>query len=225
MRFVQHSQLTKIMEQEGTRNIEDILDLNENREERKTPQNIKILIENSQTSEKKQDCLEKTKSFCTELTTEFENTFLFLLNEYSNNRREIPASIKHYIEEKNFNLPSFLIADAEASKDILTGFNFFDSYIKKENLLLVFQLPKPLAQFWWKGGAYSWGDNSVDIQDTAIEWGHFYRELMPVVWENQGYYENEIGLNFYRINDIGQHSPNNYYYIWEVESVETEGNE
>lgn len=48
---------------------------------------------------------------------------------------------------------------------------------------------------------------------------------MPVVWENQGYYENEIGLNFYRINDIGQHSPNNYYYIWEVESVETEGNE
>jgi len=83
-------------------------------------------------------------------------------------------------------------------------------------LLLVFQLPKPLAQFWWKGGADSWGNLAEDINDTAIEWGHFYRELMPVVWETQGRHENESGLYFQRVNDIGEHDPKKYYYIWEI---------
>ena len=89
-----------------------------------------------------------------------------------------------------------------------------------QNLLLVFQLPKPLSQFWWKGGADSWGDLSEDVQDTVIEWGHFYRELMPIVWEEQGRHENESGLDFQRVNGVGEHDPKKYYYIWEMSEWE-----
>ena len=85
-----------------------------------------------------------------------------------------------------------------------------------KTLLVVFQLPKHLAQYWWKGGTESWGQESLDIEDSAIEWGHFYRELMPVIWEAVGRYENELGLDFERINSGGEHDPKKYYYIWKI---------
>lgn len=39
---------------------------------------------------------------------------------------------------------------------------------------------------------------------------------MPIVWETQGFYEQEEGMNFNRVNEVGQHDPAKYYYVWEV---------
>ena len=48
------------------------------------------------------------------------------------------------------------------------------------------------------------------------QWGIFYETLMPVVWDAVGKEECEGSLNFYRINDVGVHDPDRYYYLWIV---------
>ena len=120
-----------------------------------------------------------------------------------------------YLLEKKFDLPNFTITHGVRAEETLKEIGL-DGKIEEKNLLILFQLPKPLSFFWWKGGADSWGSLAEDIKGSSTEWGHFYRELMLVVWEMQGYYENEKGLCFNRLNEIGEHDPLKFYYVWEI---------
>ena len=213
------NQFKRIMTEEGLKNSQDIWDLKtydeiKNEIEKISP-NIKELVEEHELNAETKRCLDKIRAFCSELSEEFRQTFLVLLEQYRKERRQISQKIVDYLLEKNFDLPNFTIAYREKAQELLKE-RGFDVEINDQSLLLIFQLPKPLSQFWWKGGVDSWGDLSEDMQGAVIEWGHFYRELMPVVWEKQGYYENESALDFYRINGVGEHDPQKYYYIWEV---------
>ncbi len=219
MKLTNPNQFEKIRRLEGLRNPEDIWDIeifdDIRGEIEKVSLNIRELVEEHKLDAETKRCLDKTRTFCNELSEKFRQTFLILLEEYRNERRKISQKIVDYLLEKKFDLPNFTIAHGNKAQKLLEEYGF-DIKNNGKNLLLVFQLPKPLSQFWWKGGVDSWGDLSEDVQDTVIEWGHFYRELMPVVWEEQGYHENEHGLVFNRINGIGDHDPKKYYYIWEM---------
>jgi hypothetical protein len=39
---------------------------------------------------------------------------------------------------------------------------------------------------------------------------------MPLVWKHVDFEEYEGNLKFSRINNIGEHDPQNFYYIWKV---------
>jgi len=225
MKFSNPNQFEKMRRLEGMKNPEDIWDIEtfddiKQRIEQFSPNTTELLSEEELTAETKR-CLEKTRTFCNELSDDFKQTFLSLLEQYRRERRQISQKIVDYLLEKNFVLPNFTIANRKQAEVLLEEYEL-GGEINEQNLLLVFQLPKPLAQFWWKGGADSWGNMSVDIKDQAIEWGHFYRELMPVIWETQGRHENESGLDFYRMNSVGEHDPKKYYYIWEMSEWENE---
>ena len=219
MRFTNPNQFEKMRRLEGFRNPEDIWDIKTydgiKNEIEKTPSNIREFVQEHELDSETKRCLEKTRTFCSELSEEFKQTFLSLLEQYRNERRQISQKIVDYLLEKKFDLPNFTIAYGEKVQELLEEYGL-DIETNGQNLLLVFQLPKPLSQFWWKGGADSWGDLSEDVQDTVIEWGHFYRELMLVVWEEQGRHENESGLDFQRVNGVCEHDPKKYYYIWEI---------
>src|SRR3989339_1526103 len=211
MEFSNPNQFKKMRLLEGFKHPEDIWDIEtfddiKKRIEQFSP-NITELISEKELNVEMKRRLEKIRTFCNELSQDFKQTFLSLLKQYRHERREIYQKIVDYFIEKNFVLPNFIITNGKQARALLEEYGV-DGNMNEQNLLLVFQLPKPLAQFWWKGGADSWGDMSVDIKDQTIEWGHFYRELMPVVWETQGRHENEKGLNFQRKNNIGQHNPN-----------------
>lgn len=219
MRFTNPNQFERMRRLEGFKNPEDIWDIEtfddiKQRIEQLSP-NIKELVSEEELTIEMKRCLEKTRTFCNELSEDFKQTFLSLLDQYRKERRQISQKIVDYLLEKNFVLPNFTIANKEQAQALLEEYGL-SGEVNEQNLLLVFQLPKPLAQFWWKGGADSWGDLAEDINDTAIEWGHFYRELMPVVWEEQGRHENESGLDFQRVNGVGEHNPKKYYYIWKM---------
>ena len=53
--------------------------------------------------------------------------------------------------------------------------------INSQSLLIVFNLPKPLSHFWWKGGVEADDGLAVVVGPDITEWGLFYRQLMPVV--------------------------------------------
>ncbi|MBL7057984.1 hypothetical protein ISS03_01485 [Patescibacteria group bacterium] len=215
--------MKKIRRLEGFKNPEDIWDLEtydeiKSKIEKVSP-NVREFVQEHELDSETKRCLDKTRAFCSELSEEFRQVFLSLLEQYRNERRQISQKIIDYLLEKKFDLPNFTIAHGEKVQELLKEYDL-DVEVNGQNLLLVFQLPKPLAQFWWKGGADSWGDMSEDVEDDIIEWGHFYRELMPVVWEEQGRYENENGLDFSRVNGVGEHDPKKYYYIWEMSEWE-----
>lgn len=223
MEFTNPNQFEKMRRLEGFRNPKDIWDLETYDEIKgeieKVSPNVKEFVREHELDSETKRCLDKTRMFCSELSEEFRQTFLSLLEQYRNERRQVSQKIVDYLLEKNFDLPNFTIAHGEKVQELLEEYDL-DTKINGQNLLLVFQLPKPLSQFWWKGGADSWGDMSEDVQDSVIEWGHFYRELMPVVWEEQGRHENESGLDFNRVNGVGEHDPKKYYYIWEMSEWE-----
>jgi len=186
----------------------------------KVPQNIREDVNEKKLNTETKKLLHLARNFCTDLSEEFKKTFLSLLSDYMQVHSQLSEDIFSYLERKEFNLPNFIISYGKDSATLLKELDLEGQIYNDEGLLIVFQLPKPLAQFWWKGGAESWGEYSEDVSDIVIEWGYFYRELMPVVWEKQGYYENEEDLNFERVNNVGQHDPQKYYYVWEISKLD-----
>ena len=223
MNFTNPNKFKEIMREEGLKNPEDIWDTESfkairEKIEKLPPQTIELMPEEELTAETRKR-LEKVYTFCDELSEVFKQTYLSLIDKYKQEHRKMSQKIVDYLLENNLILPDFTIANQEQAKKLLKEYNL-EGRINEKNILLVFQLPKPLAQFWWKGGSDSWGDLAEDMQDTVIEWGHFYRELMPVVWETQGRHENENGLTFSRLNAVGEHDPKKYYYVWEISEWE-----
>ncbi len=224
MIYINPNQLKRIGKLEGFKNSDDVLGecildfetfYNIKYNIREISPNIEELSDEKVLDAKMKRSLFKIRKFCKELTKEFRDTFLMLLDQYRYERRYISQRIIDYLLEKEFILPKFKIAYGRKIPELMKYINLKYEH-HSSDILLVFQLPKPLAQFWWKGGAYSWGSLAEDMEDIVIEWGHFYRELMPVVWELQGFYENEVGLYFCRVNRVGEHDPKKYYYVWIV---------
>ena len=225
--FTNPNQFEKIQKYVGYSNYNDIWHL-ETWEDIKlaiveAENNIQQKCDETKFSPEQKELFDTIKQFIDDTSLEFKKRFLELLNDYRENRKKISQKIVDYLKEKSFDMPQFNIYDNYGSKRFLEDMGF-DYQIDKQNFLISFQLPKPLAQFWWKGGANSWGEISVNLDDKLIEWGHFYRELMPVIWEKQGYFEDETYLDFYRINDPGEHDPKKFYYLWEVKNRLSEKN-
>lgn len=85
-----------------------------------------------------------------------------------------------------------------------------------DSALVVFNLPKPLARWWWKGGL-QWGEAGEDLKGMVAEYGDFYRDLLPIIWEAIDGAGWSGKLWFDRLNGVGEHDPGKFYYVWEVE--------
>lgn len=218
MQFINPGHLEKIRREEGFRNQEDIWDPTTLQDITEiitdTPVNIHALVDSLLYDETVRK-FKRIFKFCEDLSEDFRKNFISLLEKYNRERRPISPQILNYLSKKNFILPTLTIADQDNAGPLLSEYRLFGEEIKPNNFLLTFQLPKPLAKFWWKGGN-AWDGSAEIIDDTSIEWGHFYRELMPVVWSHQGCSENHKNLTFRRVNQINQHDTDKYYYIWEI---------
>lgn len=93
-------------------------------------------------------------------------------------------------------------------------------HIEEDSLLLVFNLPSPIARFWYKGnyveptGGKSNSPKKIKSSDE-IQWGYFYRNSIRVIREAVKSEEEKGDLNFFRLNETRHHLPN-CYYAWEV---------
>ena len=55
------------------------------------------------------------------------------------------------------------------------------------------------------------------IDEDEVEWGHFYREVMPTIWKAVKKQQDKGKMDLERINAIADHKPGEYYYVWSVE--------
>lgn len=124
----------------------------------------------------------------------------------------IAPSIQDHIIERKLNFPTLELIGSNAQKWL----DDTNIYYRVDGPIIVFQLPKMLARFWIKGGSESWGDRSIDVGSGIAQWGSYYRNVMPKVWELLEGINSHPSLELMRINDYGQHDIKKYYYIWEV---------
>jgi hypothetical protein len=216
---IRQQDFKKIQKWQGFKNLEDVFDdptFEELREEIEdlNPQ-INEQIRFNELSNEQKVLLEKIRTFCVKTSGDFKEQFWYLLQKYREEKQKISQRIIDYLESKSFDLPQFIITHGKRAQDLLRELGFKDYTVSPRSLLVILQLPKPLSQFWWKGGVGSWGDKAQDVTGV-IEWGHFYRELMPIIWSNIDYYEEHEGVKIDRINPKAKHEPKKYYYIWQI---------
>lgn len=123
--------------------------------------------------------------------------------------------MREYLEKNGLDLPTFDVYTKKQADVLLKTFGFSGENITNGNFLIVFNLPKPLSQFWWKGGAELWGNQSNDVRKMVIEWGRIYRLMISTIWDAV-----DGGRSIMeRINPYGVHDPKQYYYLWEMGNV------
>lgn len=153
-----------------------------------------------------------------EIAASFEN----LIENYEKVIGEMPKEILEYLKEKNLMFPKFSLLVGNRAQKFLDSVDY--NVDVEGKILMIFNLPKPLAKFWWKGDVEgsTAGVNS-EVDGAGIEWGYFYHNIMPTVWENVGFLECESDVYIERLNGIGDHDPDSFYYIWMVSKPKNEG--
>ena len=196
------NQVSKFRREEGFRNSNDIYDL--------TGSNIEL----ARNPERK-ELVKLAREFAEDMQKLLKNRLGELIVESQQHPTSISPEIIAYMEKTGMNLAQLSVfeGDDAQSKTLEYG---IDKMEDENGLMIVFNLPKPIRQFWWKGGTGLWGSEAVDVEGKVIEWGYFYRKLMDTVWETIGYWESETPLVLRRLNAIGDHDPKNFYYVWEA---------
>src|SRR3989339_726279 len=213
MQFNTPGKYSNMRRQEGLRFQEDIWDLEtiDNIKKKLELQRPKIeeLFDEEQLDEALLGTLNKTRLFCAELHDKFKKEILDLLATYELENKPIPKKILDFLSAKQLDIPSFKITYGPSAKQFLETHGFKNKADQRK-IVLIFQLPKPLAKFWWK--------NNYKTKKSTIEWGELYKDIMPSVWEVINDYELNKGLNFDRINSFYQHDtePESYHYLWEM---------
>ena len=154
----------------------------------------------------------KSRRFAMDIAREYVDSVIDDLGKlYIHNKAPgvLTPSFFKKIYEKGILAPAFDIYGKTTGDAFLSSLGI-DWGIDKNDILLVFNLPKPLAIFWRKG-------KEVEPAKGMIQWGDIYWRNMPVIWEYVG--DPPQGLSLQRINENGQHDANKYYYLWEVSGL------
>lgn len=199
----------------------------EEQEKKSIPDNIltKLSTPVEQLSGREKELFVEIISFCKRLTDRFEEKFLTLLRDEQTKVVDPREKVKDFLIKHDMTKPWFMVMDKAGAESFFEKFNL--SPIEHGggvdvSLIVLFNTPKPLEQ-WWSKGRGNWGEEYVDIHGMAIEWGRYYREIMPIVW-NETDVEDEEGMplkdvdwDFFvnRLNPMADHVPGWYYYVWQ----------
>ena len=165
--------------------------------------------------------LQKVRTFAQSTSKAYRTVMRLLMNGYQQKNPNFTDKMIQKMMERGYDVPDFSIHGSQSAQEFLSqraelGIDSFS-----DNFLVNFQLPKPLAKFWYKGGN---GSKSVPVKDGEIEWGHFYRMCMPIIYN--GVDRSQMsGLYLNRLNSFGQHDPKQYYYLWEAINTALENQE
>ena len=127
-----------------------------------------------------QDVLE----FCQVAINRFRVEFKKLMADKEVGEGGMGPVLAEAIKEKHLS-PNFEIYVAGERQKILEQLGYEGFPLEKTSAIVVFNLPKPLAEWWWKGGVDLWGEKGEDVGGKVVEWGYFYRMLMDEIWSVQ----------------------------------------
>lgn len=206
----QLSELQELMEQLG-----DIELIDQNEELEHFTYDIReIGINEDELNEQQLELLNNMREFCQKTSLLYAKTMRFVMQAYQERNPNFTDSMLERMMLHHHDTPSFTIYGQGTAKDFIEngspelGIERFET----DGFLLNFNLPKLIGRYWYRGGN---GNLSQPVEEGAIEWGHFYRSCMPVIWNSVDQTVSQ-GMLFDRINAFGQHDYQKYYYLYDV---------
>lgn len=156
--------------------------------------------------------LQKVRTFAQSTSKAYRTVMRLLMTGYQQKNPNFTDKMIQKMMERGYDVPDFSIHGSQSAQEFLSQRKELGIDSFGDNFLVNFQLPKPLAKFWYKGGN---GNKSQPVKDGEIEWGHFYRMAMPMIYNGVDRAGMQ-GLYLSRLNQFGQHDPKKYYYLWEA---------
>jgi hypothetical protein len=204
-----------VMGEKGHTQQEDVVQ-KESIEQILTAHQIDLELDIESLTDRERELLDEVLQFLGETSTGFRKEMWQILNYFREHSTAFTERIYQEVLERGYDSPKFTVFDKTGGDEFLKEIGVNDE-VRNGGLMIVFNLPKPLAQWWWKGEG-DWGDLSEEVHGMSTEWGIMYREVLPVIWEHKDEvdYNADSPIELYRINGIGAHDPLKFYYIWEV---------
>jgi len=191
----------------------------ENIEEEPIVYNIKEFgINESLLTPEQLETLEKTREFAKSTSVSYRRALRFVMRAYQKSNPKFTDEIMQKMMDRGYDVPDFSLYSPEAGQEFFNNNPQLGIAEYGQNFLVNFNLPKPLGRFWYRGGN---GKQSVEVPEGNIEWGHFYRTTMSIIWNSVDKAMGN-GLLLNRINEFGQHDPLNYYYLYEAVNLNQE---
>lgn len=164
------------------------------------------------------DHLGQIRTFAQGTSKVYRTAMRLLMKGYQQHNPNFTDSMIQKMMERSYDVPDFSIYGSGAAQEFLSNQEELGIDAFSDNFLVNFQLPRPLARLWYKGGN---GSKSVPVKEGEIEWGHFYRMAMPVIYSGVDR-AGMSGLYLNRLNGFGQHDPKKYYYLYEAINAKIE---
>lgn len=177
---------------------------------------LKTVINKEKLNPDAEKLIDELKILISDTTHKFMAEFDRLLSECAEEKEGVTGvteKIFWYIKDKNLDKPEFIISAGDEAREILNDFGLNYTFYEGD-ILLALQLPKQLAEYWWKGEKKLKESGSGE---KIIKWEYFYKQLRPIIWEQVETFETKRRIVFNRINEVAQHDPKKYYYVWQVE--------
>ncbi len=181
---------------------------------------LEILIDEEAKKARRADPLYRDAMLFTQgVSKEVHTQFLSDLTAQAQ-RSHVPGRrVLTFLKEQNLLVPQFTLADAWHGLKLLGKLGFPRETLWSDGYVLVFNFPKPVAQYWKKGTGGLPIEEAIDVRGMVTEWGTMYQNLVRLIWRARDTAEEKEQLFFRRINSAGQHDPKSYYYIWEIAKV------
>ncbi len=156
----------------------------------------------------------------------YQEEFLKTIETYRKEIGPFPTSIEKMLLEKGLMKPEIHVFKGDLANNELNriGFSTGDEKVKDDEILVVYENPKPIRQYWSKykreivHDDYQMSETPLQVQNLkgmVIEWGYFYRKLKNVIWKNV--YEigdkTDNAVQVYRCNRIKDHTEDFYYVL------------
>ena len=177
VRFVNPNQYQQLARSDGKKYQEDIWDMSSSSvliENNKSPDKLVENFEHRELNPRQEKIEKHLSKFCQDVIRKYKDYFLSILHKKIKEDGLLSKRIVDYLKTNNLIYPSFESLVGEGAKKWLQEMNLPDD-INQDEILLIFQLPKPLKHFWWKGsnrlsnGYYNYQEEGVDY--NGIPWG------------------------------------------------------
>ncbi|MDE2311865.1 MAG: hypothetical protein KGJ93_02115 [Patescibacteria group bacterium] len=163
--------------------------------------------------------LAKLTQWSEELLDDYQQRFWYELEQFSVDHpksRLLSKEMQGFLRERAMDSAKVGIYDQSNGEKLLRSFGLQAS-VSPDKFIVVLRLPKPLDYFWTKNrDDLPVDSNRYGLTGQAIEWGALYRRLMPLIWDSVDQSYSEHGVWLERLNNFGEHSYNEYYYVWQA---------
>ena len=175
---------------------------------------ISVLLDENKLEAGRVELFDRVVQLAAALSFDYHAALVTELEKYGQDHTVLSKRLTNHLAENELDYPEIQIGDRRLLQQLLGDEAVQEQELDEAGFAVNFQLPKPLAYFWWKTDRRVQSPGAEPGIHGAVAWGDFYRSLAEDVWGSIEQVERDYGVRLERLNDLGDHVPKAYYYVF-----------